>query len=326
MTLNPQGVRRSARELNSQAGSSTPAQYDFSLVPNCLTCIETGLQESVLEEVVGRAHWVASVAELIGLSHEAADRRAKKTGSFHGIHHDHAEAERLSFSFVSERAHTDDPIEGYMIRSKEGKYLQGFLWFTNFTTWTHFFRWDSLASKAELHGRAQRDGIKWDSDGTLSAELEAQPRHGDPNDQGVVWPRVAEIALVGALECGGFLVQLALEALEESMAYDFVVVQATESSAGFYDRMGFRRVGALAKYITSDVAPHQARTVAYRHWAYPDQDVSKMDSSIMMAIKLRAGQVVHRIMGEQGGILPNRHQFMERLPARGVLAGLPKAG
>ena len=26
--------------------------------------------------------------------------------------------------------------------------------------WTHFFRWDSLASKAELHGRAQRDGIR----------------------------------------------------------------------------------------------------------------------------------------------------------------------
>ncbi len=92
------------------------------------------------------------------------------------------------------------------------------------------------------------------------------------------------------------------------------------------NRMGFRRVGALAKYITSDVAPHQvrselvdieqdatrrahplvligcehlspdlcdgqARTVAYRHWAYPDEDVSKMDSSIMMAVKLRAGQV-----------------------------------
>ena len=35
----------------------------------------------------------------------------------------------------------------------------------------------------------------------------------------------------------------------------------------------------------------QARTVAYRHWAYPDEDVSKADSSIMMAIKLRAGQV-----------------------------------
>mmetsp|Transcript_33262 Transcript_33262/g.69667 ORF Transcript_33262/g.69667 Transcript_33262/m.69667 type:complete len:91 (-) Transcript_33262:1087-1359(-) len=64
--------------------------------------------------------------------------------------------------------------------------------------------------------------------------------------------------------------------------------QATESSAGFYDRsaflsraistpyracflsshgcrMGFRRVGALAKYITSDVAPHQVRLIIIAH-------------------------------------------------------------
>ena len=43
----------------------------------------------------------------------------------------------------------------------------------------------------------------------------------------------------------------------------------------------------------------QARTVAYRHWAYPDEDVSKMDSSIMMAIKLRAGQVLACASGFQ---------------------------
>ena len=83
--------------------------------------------------------------------------------------------------------------------------------------------------------------------------------------------------------------------------------------------MGFKRVGALAKYVSSDVAPHQARTVAYRHWAYPDEDVSKMDSSIMMAIKLRAGQVVQRVMPLAGGIFPNRFRFMHTIPDRGVL-------
>ncbi len=35
--------------------------------------------------------------------------------------------------------------------------------------------------------------------------------------QGVIWPRVAEVALVGALECGGFLVQLVLEEMEASV-------------------------------------------------------------------------------------------------------------
>ena len=53
---------------------------------------------------------------------------------------------------------------------------------------------------------------------------------------------------VGGLGCGGFLLQLALEEMEATGAYDYAVVQATESSAGFYDRMGFVRVGALARY------------------------------------------------------------------------------
>ena len=96
----------------------------------------------------------------------------------------------------------------------------------------------------------------------------------------------------------------------------------------------------------------QARTVAYRHWAYPDEDVSKMDSSIMMAVKLRAGQVqmhcmwnqdtdfrglhqikrvsflqvVKRVMPQEGGIFPNRHRFMERVPSRGVLSARPRTG
>ena len=30
---------------------------------------------------MNRAEWTASVAELVGLSHEAADRRSRKTGS-----------------------------------------------------------------------------------------------------------------------------------------------------------------------------------------------------------------------------------------------------
>ena len=37
--------------------------------------------------------------------------------------------------------------------------------------------------------------------------------------QGVIWPRVAEIALVGGLECGGFLVQVANEFLLEDFCF-----------------------------------------------------------------------------------------------------------
>ena len=56
-------------------------------------------------------------------------------------------------------------------------------------------------------------------------------------------------SVMGALGCGELLMQLVLEEMEAAHAFDYAVVQATESSAGFYDKMGFVRVGAIAKYI-----------------------------------------------------------------------------
>ena len=322
--------------------------------------------------------------------------------------------------------------------------MQGFCWYTTFTTWTHYFRWDSLSETAGLQGSAHQSNISWDSDGALSSELEAVDRAGDPNGEGVIWGRVAEIALVGALECGGFLVQLVLEELEESDQFDYVVVQATESSAGFYDRMGFKRVGAVAKYaprrlteeepapahtahpldhhdehvdMQVDTAPassscaslsvlssvdvdspfppldasefpgsavdddplfisgddadminvlaanavenalptsaslpppllpppspipapiEEPPLVAYRHWAYPDEDVKRIDSSIMMALRLRKGEVHRRILGDRGGIMAHRESMYRNdegvVPPRGHnmpkldIKALPSAG
>ena len=49
-------------------------------------------------------------AELLVLCHEAAERRANKTGAFRGIHHDHAEAERMSLAFIQDRIDTDGTL------------------------------------------------------------------------------------------------------------------------------------------------------------------------------------------------------------------------
>lgn len=54
---------------------------------------------------------------------------------FRGIHHEHAELERLSYDFINERTETDDPIKGYVIRTDDTtRRLQGFCWSTTFTT------------------------------------------------------------------------------------------------------------------------------------------------------------------------------------------------
>jgi hypothetical protein len=91
-------------------------------------------------------------------------------------------------------------------------------------------------------------GRQIDADGSLSTELEAQPRSGDPDTTGVVWGTCAEISMLGALGCGETLVRLVMQQLQATTAYKFVVLQATKDSMGFYERMGFVRVGAVARY------------------------------------------------------------------------------
>ena len=87
--------------------------------------------------------------------------------------------------------------------------------------------------------RSGKGARKWDSDNSLGTQLQVhiasllplgiclqfpgaivlmatlplqeQHRHGDPQQHGVIWPRIAELSLVGALGCGGWLLQLICE-------------------------------------------------------------------------------------------------------------------
>ena len=160
----------------------------------------------------------------------------------------------LSRDYIRDRIDIDDPIRGYQIRHKTGGWLQGFVLTTTFTTWTHYFKWDSTHPTAGLRGStfakaaASAGMVGVDFDGSLSSQLEAQPRSGDPNHGGVVWPTIAEISLVGALGCGEYLVRMALDDICRRDCYDYVVLQATDTSRTFYERFGFVRVGAVSKY------------------------------------------------------------------------------
>mmetsp|Transcript_6926 Transcript_6926/g.7922 ORF Transcript_6926/g.7922 Transcript_6926/m.7922 type:complete len:1045 (+) Transcript_6926:284-3418(+) len=89
-----------------------------------------------------------------------------------------------------------------------------------------------------------------DEDGCLAKNLQKTIRLGDPYNEGIVWPRIAEISLLGALGCGRNLVQLVIEQLEFQRAtgsanYDYIALQATDNSIPFYESLGFVRVGAV---------------------------------------------------------------------------------
>ena len=129
-----------------------------------------------------------------------------------------------------------------------------------------------------------------DLHGELARELQEQQRYGDPTTTGVVWPRVAEVGLLAGLGCGKLLVRLALEELSASGEYDFVVLQATMASVSFYEELGFKRVGAVARYTpgNNSASLDSAPVQGYRHWASADESQVEQfgDISYMMALKL----------------------------------------
>ena len=86
--------------------------------------------------------------------------------------------------------------------------LQGLIAVTTFTNWQTTFRWDSMHDSAFSYDEPHMALImangerKYDEDGMLAEDMQATLRSGDPWNEGIVWPRIAEISLLGGLGCG----------------------------------------------------------------------------------------------------------------------------
>ena len=61
--------------------------YKITKVPSCFVT-PSGMPGSIVYPILQRSQWEAQTNELLALCHEAAERRALKTGVFRGIHHD----------------------------------------------------------------------------------------------------------------------------------------------------------------------------------------------------------------------------------------------
>ena len=244
--------------------------YEMCDVPRWSASAESGV--SNLIRVTCREAWLKCLAELVLLCSEASERfRMRSTG---GKEHG---SKPLSLEYLADRLDLDDPLYGYVLRTKAEGWLQGFVTVTTFTTWQTWFRWDSLCEEADVlpwdgvvHNWKVKDeehaagesgasshhfDTEWwmnrkvDCHGHLARALEAEIREGDPETEGVIWPHVAEVSLLGGLGCGGWLLSMVLDELEQPESpYEFVVLQATENSVPFYEKHGFVRVGAVARY------------------------------------------------------------------------------
>eukprot|EP00924_Labyrinthula_sp_SR-Ha-C_P007505 snap_masked-scaffold_24-processed-gene-5.14-mRNA-1 protein AED:0.11 eAED:0.13 QI:0/0/0/1/1/1/2/0/797 len=224
---------------------------------------------SYLQKITSREHWLSILPELLSICNEASIRLIQKKRK---INKNLAfESKALSLEYMADRLDLDEPLIGYCLRDKRTGWLQGFITVTTFTTWQQWFRWDSLTDESGMFlfeepgkgldalqelGFSEKHGVEWwnerkiDADGELAECLNSELRDGDPDDEGVVWPHVAEISLLGGLGCGKALVDMVLEELRnEECVYDYVVLQATENAVEFYEKMGFVRVGAVARYF-----------------------------------------------------------------------------
>ena len=189
----------------------------------------------------------------------------------------------LSEIYIKERLEYDDPLEGFIVRTKsEPRHVQGFVLATRFTTWRKTFRWVTDEPAALITPTDHRLHLT-DRNGNLTRELQTCERDDSNPDQGYKYNRICEISLLGGLGCGGALLSRTLSELRQSQSYDFVVLQSTKIAIPFYEKHGFVRVGAVTRFNDVEMLPE----VAYRHWS-EIVNGEAVESSYMMARRLKA--------------------------------------
>jgi hypothetical protein len=290
--VRPEGEQEQPRR--SSRLTVIPGTEDESY-PSCTQCDDSRLDPFVEDTSVvwipsKRLEWEDTVSEMTAVCTSAALRRYLKEQQQDATANTKPFHAPLSRDYIRDRVDIDDPLNGYQIRHKTGGWLQGFILWTNFTAWTYYFRWDSLDAASRVPSEASTPTTacsKMDVDGSLTAELEAQPRSGDPLEGGIVFEGIAEVALVGGLGCGEYALRMALDDIRNRQTYKYVVLQATEASKSFYERFGFVRVGAVCRYLAGE---KEAPVQGYRHWTHANESESSLHlhggPSYMMCLKL----------------------------------------
>ena len=236
--------------------------------------------------------------ELVGLCNEAVRRRTlqKKPGA-------RTFKAPISIRFVEDTIRLMQPLFGWMLHESVSGDLKGFLLCTTFTTWVG-------AQNLRWLERKHRN---------LARRLNDTPRQGAPLTTGVVWPRIAEVSLVGGLGCGSALMHELICRLKsgsivngiDRKPYEYVALQATKNAILFYERLGFIHVEAEARHFTKIVDGRVISNslgpwIKFRHFEYVVP--AGLEPSYMMILPLSKYKMQARIsndwdvVGEGGSI------------------------
>ena len=251
-------------------------QIDGADIPFC----EKDLSGSFSKPCVARKEWISLCPKLVVVCNEAA-RRATLVHNPNADRYD----KPLSETYIKERLMFGNSIRGHTVWMKPKNKacpigLQGFVVTTDFMTWKETLRF-SMNSPAT--GLTPGDKYVHARDnGLITKYLEQAERiRIETTDGAIIFKRVAEIAILGGLGCGSYLLRKALDDLDKSKEYDIVVLQATKNAIPFYHKHGFLRIGAVARHKDERNMPE----TAYRHWS-EICDGEVVEASYMMAYPL----------------------------------------
>ena len=158
---------------------TTRAQWDDCVDEMTSVCYSAVLRKHQQEQLrLEREEGGGSAGGVSGASASGTGAKADGKGKPKGKGKAKAPLKPLSRDYIRDRIDIDDPMRGYQIRHKTGGWLQGFVLATTFTTWTHYFKWDSTHPTAGIRGSAIAKAaasagmVGMDFDGALSSQLE----------------------------------------------------------------------------------------------------------------------------------------------------------
>ena len=301
-------------------------QDGFEDVPGCGRSDAQFHKSSVMTSVEGRGAWLRLLPEMMAICNEAARRAQVKRDPEAQCFDEPLSAD---YCYERVALAPDPLKGFVVREKRAPKRLQGFVLFHEFCGLAKSLVFDSrdpaaLFGSYGLDGSVQRvfhrgndirtplDLVKAtdlvaeesalkeidrqkDRDGALAEALTKSPRESRAAPRKdmfggivIVWPKLVEVSLCGALGCGGRLVRAALDAAKKD-GKEAVVLQAERRAIGFYEKLGLKRVGCVARFRDRADAPR----LAYRHWCTRTVD----EPSYMMALSLvRGGKKTKRTL------------------------------
>lgn len=227
----PKGVQALDEQEFKLIGRRKPGNQRLPDLLYDVTDVVPASEDSLLFRTTCRETWKSIVPEMSMMSAEAGWRNRHKLAK-NDLHT--YDSKPLRMDYIYDRVSCDDPVNGWQIRCRQTGHLQGFITYTKFMTYQPMIFHDGPPDLVRSLNRCHRENSYW---------------------FGSAWTEIVELVLLGALGCGTVLMEEFIKSLINTNV-KYVIIHATVHAQKYYEKLGFQRVKASARY---DVKNKQLR-------------------------------------------------------------------